>query len=128
MTMQTDYTPSGRGPQVIAVFSFFAALSTIFIALRTYCRAFLVKDFGLDDWTAVIGWLLFVFHAGFAIAGAHHGTGQHVELILPPTEIPVALKVSDSHIAHIKQVVEYDLMSYSYGGFVNHCMLFPICL
>lgn len=96
--MQTHYTPSGRGPQVIAVFSFFAALSTIFIALRTYCRAVLVKGFGLDDWTAVIGWLLFIFHAGFAIAGAHHGTGQHVQLIQPPAEIPVALKVFACHL------------------------------
>ena len=87
------YTPSGRGPELISVFAAFLALTTVIVALRVYVRAKLVKNFGADDWTAVIGWLLFVFHASFAIAGAYHGTGQHANLI-PPQELPIGLKVS----------------------------------
>ena len=52
-----DYTPSGRGPQLIAVYSFFLALTTVTIALRVYVRSFLVNGFGLDDWSAIIGWV-----------------------------------------------------------------------
>jgi hypothetical protein len=50
-----------------------------------------VKSFGLDDWSALLAWVLFVFFCTFAISGVHHGTGQHATN-LPPTEIPVGLK------------------------------------
>jgi hypothetical protein len=36
--------------------------------------------------------LFFVFFCAFAITGVSHGTGQHADT-LPPTEIPVGLKV-----------------------------------
>jgi hypothetical protein len=90
---QEVYIPSGRGPELIAVFAFFMGLTTITFALRVYVRTRMVKAFGLDDWTAALGWLLFTFHGAFAIAGAYHGTGQHANLIQPPTEPPIALKV-----------------------------------
>ncbi|KAG0647006.1 hypothetical protein D0Z07_6147 [Hyphodiscus hymeniophilus] len=80
-----------RGPQVLAVGGFFLALSTISIALRCYCRAFVVKSFGLDDILAVIAWVFFVFFCTFAITGVYHGTGQHATT-LPPAEIPIGLK------------------------------------
>ncbi|KIM95532.1 hypothetical protein OIDMADRAFT_133757 [Oidiodendron maius Zn] len=82
---------AGRGPQVNGVAGLFLALSTIAIALRCYCRAVLVKSFGIDDWFAVIAWVLFVFFCSFAITGVFHGTGQHADA-LPPAEIPVGLK------------------------------------
>lgn len=50
-------TPADRGPQVSAVAGLFLALSTIGIILRCYCRAVVVKAFGLDDWFAVIAWV-----------------------------------------------------------------------
>lgn len=50
-------TPADRGPQVSAVAGLFLALSTIGIILRCYCRAIVVKAFGLDDWFAVIAWV-----------------------------------------------------------------------
>lgn len=90
---QEQYKPSGRGPELIAVFAFFMGLTTVTFALRVYVRTRLVKAFGPDDWTAALGWLLFIFHGGFAIAGAYHGTGQHADLIQPQTELPVGLKV-----------------------------------
>lgn len=91
---EEKYTPSGRGPQVIAVFAFFMSISTVTFVLRVYVRTRIVKAFGLDDWFAALGWLFFVIHGGFAIAGAYHGTGQHTNLIKPASNIPIALKVT----------------------------------
>lgn len=90
---QEKYTPSGRGPQLIAVFAFFMSLTTVVLALRVYVRARIVKAFGLDDWFATLGWLFFFAHGCFAIAGAYHGTGQHADLIKPASDIPIGLKV-----------------------------------
>lgn len=92
------YTPSGRGPELISVFVVFMVLSTVITALRVYVRTSMVKCFGWDDWLSITGWLLFTLHGGFAIAGAFHGTGQHVNLIHPQSEIPVALKVQYSYL------------------------------
>jgi hypothetical protein len=50
-------TPADRGPQVSAVAGLFFALSTIGIILRCYCRAVVVRAFGMDDWFAVIAWV-----------------------------------------------------------------------
>ena len=49
--------PAGRGPELCGVVGFFLALSTVAILLRAYCRAFLVKNFGLDDWFAVLAYV-----------------------------------------------------------------------
>ena len=95
MSQQT-YTPSGRGPELIGVFAFFMGLTTLTFALRVYVRTNLVKAFGLDDWTAAFGWLLFTFHGAFGTAGAYHGTGQHANLIRPHTELPIGLKVRNT--------------------------------
>ncbi|KFY13955.1 hypothetical protein V491_06210 [Pseudogymnoascus sp. VKM F-3775] len=84
-------TPADRGPQVSAVAGLFLALSTIGIILRCYCRAFVVKSFGMDDWFAVLAWVFFTFFCAFAITGVHYGTGQHAA-DLPPEDIPVGLK------------------------------------
>ena len=43
-----------RGPKVAGVAWAFGTLSTVAILLRIYCRVFIVKCFGLDDWTAII--------------------------------------------------------------------------
>lgn len=50
------------------------------------------KQFGLDDWFAIIAWVLFACHASFAIAGVYHGTGQHAWNIRPQKEIVQGLK------------------------------------
>ena len=49
--------PAGRGPELIAVYSFFIGLTTLAVALRTYCRVYLVKNFALDDWLCVTAWV-----------------------------------------------------------------------
>ena len=49
--------PAGLGPRVIGVYSFFLALTTVAITLRTYCRVYVLKNFALDDWLAVTAWV-----------------------------------------------------------------------
>jgi hypothetical protein len=49
--------PAGRGPELIGVYSFFLALTTITVFLRTYCRSLVVKNFALDDWFALLSWV-----------------------------------------------------------------------
>lgn len=46
-----------RGPQVLGTAGLFLALSSLTIILRCYCRGFVVKSFGLDDWFAVVAWV-----------------------------------------------------------------------
>jgi len=46
-----------RAPEVTGVATLFLALSTLTILARCYCRIFVVKGFGLDDWAAVIAWV-----------------------------------------------------------------------
>lgn len=86
-------TPAGRGPQVSGTAGAFLALSTVAVLLRCYCRTFLVKSFGMDDWFALISWVFYVFFASFAITGVYHGTGQHTGAF-PESEIPIGLKVN----------------------------------
>jgi hypothetical protein len=42
-----------RGPQVEGVAILFLTLSWVFVALRCYVRAVLMKGFGMDDWLAI---------------------------------------------------------------------------
>jgi hypothetical protein len=81
-----------RGHELIGTIGLFLALSSVTIFLRIYCRVFLVKNFGLDDYFAVVAWVLYVLYSTFAISGAHHGTGQHAWDI-PPEVLPLGLMV-----------------------------------
>lgn len=112
---EQKYSPSGRGPQLIAVYIFFQIITTITVALRTYVRAIMVKNFGFDDWSMLIGWAIFMVFASFAITGAYHGTGQHAELILPAWNLPIGLKVRRS-----LAVMSPLLTNGSGGGYANH--------
>ena len=49
----------------MGVYSFFLALTTVTVFLRTYCRVFVLNNFGLDDWLAVTAW---VRYATYGIA------------------------------------------------------------
>jgi len=42
-----------RGPQVEGVAILFLTLSWVFVTLRCYVRAVLMKGFGMDDWLAI---------------------------------------------------------------------------
>lgn len=113
-----------RGPQVLAVYGLFTALTTLALLLRAYSRIAIARAFGWDDGLAIVAWVsrtanqrrdvphrvvleghriliylakvFFICYAAFAIAGVHHGTGQHAWNIHPESEITVALKVCQS--------------------------------
>ena len=57
MDSTEGYVPSGRGPELIGVYSMFVALTTIFVAIRVYVRTRLVKSVGADDYTSVASWV-----------------------------------------------------------------------
>lgn len=86
---------AGRGPELLGTLSLFIALSTITTILRVYCRVVLVKNFGMDDWFAVLAWALFIVYATFSTLGTHHGTGQHATDIrkADPDILPMGMKV-----------------------------------
>jgi len=50
-------TPAGRAPMFITVYSIIMGLSTIFVFLRLYTRAVIVKNLGADDYFAAISWV-----------------------------------------------------------------------
>ena len=91
----------GRGPELLGTIGVFIALSTITVALRVYCRIVLVKNFGMDDYFAVIAWALFITYATFATLGAHNGTGQHSTEIMKhgAAAMPTGMKVRDSSVS-----------------------------
>jgi hypothetical protein len=49
--------PAGRGPQILGIYSFFVGLTTITLALRLYCRTYIQKAFGWDDYFAAFSWV-----------------------------------------------------------------------
>ncbi|KFY69720.1 hypothetical protein V498_10430, partial [Pseudogymnoascus sp. VKM F-4517 (FW-2822)] len=83
--------PAGRGPELLGTVGLFVALGTIAISLRCYTRIFIVKSFGLDDYTALAAWALFIVYSTFAMSGVHNGTGKHA-VDIPPDVLPVGLK------------------------------------
>lgn len=46
--------PENRALQIRAVTYTFVTISSIAIALRIYCRAWVIKAFAADDWLAVV--------------------------------------------------------------------------
>jgi hypothetical protein len=50
-------SPGGRGSEVLAVYSLFLVLTTIFVSLRMYCRLYIQKAFGWDDGFAAAAWV-----------------------------------------------------------------------
>ncbi|KAK8065487.1 hypothetical protein PG997_012234 [Apiospora hydei] len=73
-----------RGPQIAANAWAFLILSSIATLLRIYCRGWVIKSFGLDDWLAVAAQILFLVFCSYEITGVKYGTGHHFADI--PTE------------------------------------------
>lgn len=69
----------------------FLILSWIFVSLRVFVRAFMLRAFGGDDWTMVFAQLLFTAYLIAQLGGIAHGTGQHL-IDLTPADATTALK------------------------------------
>lgn len=85
---------SGSAEVLIVVFSTMAIISTIAIGLRVYVQIWLLKcrRGKLEDWTAVVGWFLFITFGAILCATIYYGSGHSVDQI-PFTKVPVIMKV-----------------------------------
>lgn len=55
MDLKTDVDPTeNKGPPILAVMWALTALTAVIVTVRLYVRAFIVKNFGLDDWLVII--------------------------------------------------------------------------
>ncbi|KAL1634622.1 hypothetical protein SLS58_010617 [Diplodia intermedia] len=72
-----------RSGQVLAVNVAFFSLAWIFMLLRIYTRAYLIKSFGSDDWSMVGALLLFTGYLICQLGGVAYGTGRHDVDITP---------------------------------------------
>jgi hypothetical protein len=88
-----EMAADNRGPEVMAAGIAMLVISTITTLLRIYCRGWVIKTFGYDDWLAVIAQILFITFCAYNTIGVIHGTGRHIGDI-PPNDIPEAMKVS----------------------------------
>ncbi|PSR89050.1 hypothetical protein BD289DRAFT_366386 [Coniella lustricola] len=79
-----------RGPQIAAVTWTLMFMSTVATALRIYCRGWIIKAFGMDDWLAVGSQILFIVFCSYEITGVKYGTGQH-NADLPADSVPQAM-------------------------------------
>ena len=106
---------NNRGPQIAANAWAFVVLSSIATILRIYCRGFVIKSFGLDDWLAVVAQvcvplfftkvrlliiqclkILFLVFCSYEITGVKYGTGHHFADI-PTEDFSKAMQVSTDH-------------------------------
>jgi hypothetical protein len=107
-----------RGPNlgglVIAVAALFLVLSWIIVALRTYCRLFLVRSFGMDDKTMLALLVIFSAYLGTQIYGATRGIGFHDSTISQADKtislkaIPLSLE-SSMRSTHLLTILPTDL-------------------
>ncbi|KAK4041454.1 hypothetical protein C8A01DRAFT_14814 [Parachaetomium inaequale] len=67
----------------IAVVAVTLSVATACVCLRTYARAVMLRQFGLDDWAAVIA-VLFAIGSGVSIAASTlYGAGRHMAVVDP---------------------------------------------
>ncbi|KAI6357424.1 hypothetical protein MCOR31_010333 [Pyricularia oryzae] len=66
------------GPLLVAVTSSLLVLATISVAARCYNQIVLLKRFQIEDWLAVITWLVFAFFTAICCIGVHYGLGKPV--------------------------------------------------
>ncbi|KAK9771444.1 hypothetical protein AB5N19_03193 [Seiridium cardinale] len=81
-----------RGQQISAIAWTFVTVSSIATLLRIYCRGWVLKAFGSDDWLAVAAQILFIIFCSYEITGVHYGTGQHIKNIAAEN-IPKAMQM-----------------------------------
>lgn len=100
------------GGLVIAVAALFLVLSWIIVALRMYCRLFLVRSFGMDDKTMLALLVIFSAYLGTQIYGATRGIGFH-DSTISKADKTISLKAIPSSLElrlnHLLTVIVADL-------------------
>ncbi|GAB7347201.1 hypothetical protein MBLNU459_g3308t2 [Dothideomycetes sp. NU459] len=65
--------PERRGPELTIVAIALLAIASVFVALRVYVRAFMLRSFGIDDWLITIGMLPAVALAVASVISTYYG-------------------------------------------------------
>ncbi|KAI1336239.1 hypothetical protein F5Y15DRAFT_208557 [Xylariaceae sp. FL0016] len=72
-----DTAVPNRGPQLLIVDFTFLFISIVIVITRCFVRIFMVKRFGVDDWTMLAATVFFILYTTCSINGIHYGTGRH---------------------------------------------------
>ncbi|KAK7545582.1 hypothetical protein IWX49DRAFT_597207 [Phyllosticta citricarpa] len=83
---------ANRGDKLMGAAYFFLVLCTILVCLRSYTRAFVVRNFGWDDGIMVLALVVYFVFVAFLKMGTHYGIGKHLLDIQPPINIVPAIK------------------------------------
>ena len=81
-----------RGPQIAANAWAFVVLSSIATLLRVYCRGFVTKAFGLDDWLAVVAQVCVPWPTPSSVSSIK---GSNANGAMPEDSLPCLLCVRD---------------------------------
>ncbi|KAK4216902.1 hypothetical protein QBC37DRAFT_415995 [Rhypophila decipiens] len=79
--MDFSHTPGWHGGIEQRLNGSLIALSTIFLGMRLYVRAFMTKAMGWDDLIAGIAWALLVTQSAMDIRAVTFGSGAHMEFV-----------------------------------------------
>ena len=85
---------------VLAVVITTLAIATISVGLRTYSRAVMIRQFGMDDWAAIAA-MIFAIGSGTMVAtNTIYGHGRHIySPTVDPTQLDKYFRVSHSYPA-----------------------------
>ncbi|RAK99551.1 uncharacterized protein BO80DRAFT_446522 [Aspergillus ibericus CBS 121593] len=60
---------------------------SVFVLLRFSIRIYYKQFVGVEDWSCLIAWVLFMGYCGIAIAVGHYGGGYHIDDVSPAHQV-----------------------------------------
>jgi hypothetical protein len=110
----------GKAPMALAVMWSFVAMTWIFVFLRLYTRAFIIRSVGLDDHAYWLSGVLILLYTVFLHISAHHGFGQPMPGpdALPSEFDDAALAVKNEMIGQTFAVIGMAVAKSSLGLFL----------
>lgn len=82
---------------VYAVVIVTLSIATISVGLRTYARAIMIRQFGMDDWAAIAAVLLAIGSGIMVASNTIYGHGRHIyNPTVDPTKLWKYFRVSHS--------------------------------
>ncbi|CAN8095686.1 unnamed protein product [Discula destructiva] len=91
MADDADYADQYNGGALLVTVVFFQVLTWLSVALRTYVRVALTKNFQSDDWLMLVAQANFTLSCAFIAVGLTRGLGRH-NTTLPQWEEILAIK------------------------------------
>ncbi|TGZ76378.1 hypothetical protein EX30DRAFT_399299 [Ascodesmis nigricans] len=75
------YAAETNAPKLLAIAGTFCGLATLLVLLRTYCRVFMIRSPGMDDYTMWGGLAFALANMGCFIGKEPYGMGRHFSTI-----------------------------------------------